>query len=358
MDVRWDPPDPTSQAAPAIQGARHVQKRPAPVPQIPHSLALPEATGTLNPWDPQNLDLITKKITQQQPSEAARRYTPSSYTPPTPAALPTLNIQSPDSSSGTNTQQQQPTARRSYFITPFCKKSQRYLRGLQATVKAHYQAFIISAQQNLPSPLRGRMPGGWPEDFINTEDSTTANQTLNIHSGQLVDDSMGTSASQNDSELARRQNPPISPKEEGTAPRPSDIGRTSLLPKSNIAGVGGAMPQPDHLTNDRQSTMEREWPTIVNSASAFTNKPRAPRQAHSTTTQKATFIDSIDTDSEYDHTFRTPPNVDVKEFGAALSGLDTVAANPGQHIRDQDPPSVSLSSEKFHKQNTCMLMPA
>jgi len=345
MDVHWDPPDPTSEAAPAApQGARQI--RPTPAPQILHSPLAP-AGATLSPWEPRNLDLIAKKIAQQQLSEATKRYASSSYTPPDSTTLHTLNPQSPDPGSETNTQQQQPATSRLYFFGTFYEKIQSYLRSLRTKARAHYEAFTTAAQQNQPSTPRGRMPGTWPEGLSYTENSKTASQIPKIHSGQSLDSSIGTSASQSAPELERCQD---------STPRSDVIGRASLQPRSNISGVS-AESQPDQLrpaTDHRHSAVEPDWSMIVSAARAFTNKPKAPQEvppkALFTTTQAAAFIDSIDSGSEDEHTLHTPPTVGVEgQPSAALSGLGTVAVtNPGQHTQVQDPPCVGSPTESFH----------
>jgi len=353
MDLRLDPsPDLTRGGDPAPQRARQRrQTRQTHALQEPHPSAI--STGAaLNPGDPQNLTLIPENTIPQQPSEAAKRFTPTTCIPQTSAAPATLNPQGLESSSETNTQQQQPSASRLCFLGTLYTKIQSYLRDLQATVKAHYEALVIAAQLSPPLSPRGHMPGTWHEDHIYTQDSATANQTLNTHSGQSGDGSMGTSASQSASEFPGRQDAQISLEEQSTTPRPSVIDGTSLAPISNVAGVSAA-PQPDQLgppTDDTQSTLERDWSRIVNAARVFAKKPTAPRQAASTA---AEFIDSIDTAPEDKHTLPTF-GAEEQFGGAALSGQGTAVAKPEQHIQDQHPLNVSSPSPNIHKPGLCI----
>ncbi|RPB20174.1 hypothetical protein L211DRAFT_895043 [Terfezia boudieri ATCC MYA-4762] len=321
MDLRCDPQGLTGGADPVPQRAR--QKQPTSSPQVSHPPPASPRT-TLNPWDPQNLDLISKKATQQQRCEAAKGYTPASYIPQISIVPTTLHPQSLGSSSETNTQQQQPTTSKLYFFGILWNKIQSYLRTL-------HEAFTIALQLNPPSPPRGRMPGAWPEDLFYTEDSTTATQTPNIYSGRSVDGSMGTSASQDASEFSRRQEA-LPHEKQSTNPRQSISDTTPLLPMSNIAGVG-AVPQPGRLgspTNDRQSSVRRDWSRIVNAALVFTTKPKEP---------PVNFVDSIDSDSQDEPTL--PTFSGEEQLEAAPSGLDTTA-KPGQHIQHQDPARLQL----------------
>ncbi|KAF8433386.1 hypothetical protein BGX38DRAFT_1333786 [Terfezia claveryi] len=325
MDLRWGSPGLTGGANPVPQRPRQTQ--PTPLSHPP-----PASTrATLNPWDPQNLDLISGKATQQQRSEAAKRNAPASYIPQTSAVPTTLHPQSLGSSSETNTQQQQPTTSKLYFFGTFLIKSQSYLRALQATAKAHYEAFTIALQLNPALSPRGRMPGAWPDDLSYIEDSTTATQTPNIYSGRSGDGSMGTSASQDASEFSTCQEA-LSHEKKSTNPMQSVSDTTSLLPMPNVAGVGAA-PQPGRLgspTNDRQSTVRRDWSRIVNPALVFTTKPKE---------SPVNFLDSIDSDSQDEPTLPTIGG--EEQFKTAPSGLDT-AARPRQHIQYQDPARLQL----------------